>query len=751
VPEPERIEGREFVVEIDRERGVARVVDKVEGREYVLSPADAYGWLTDLEREKPRTHGEKVRLLEERLKRVESAPAPEEEKLEVEVRAKPPKPERAEVEVEARPPEEERLEVEVEARPEGLPPPRPVRAGMRRIREERAGEWRLEAYGRGEEPELFVLRHPRFGEYELLPEELEEVEERVRVESMRRALAPEDVAGIVEGVLEEERVRPAPPPPAPPERVERAAEELRERLVEIEEAGRAEEVPVEAAERVVPVETAGAPEEVPVEAARPPPRAVRERRVLTVPTPRGPERWEVETYRVEGRPGGVQYAFKRAPTGERVVEIRDLATGRSITVPLYAYRVAVERKLEEMAKRGLKPDPALAKASPDILRLAAVEWLKPEELKRLERAWRAPPSPLRAVEEAKRRAGAAPGRVARAVRAGFSGLLAARMPPARALRTLAALATYSSAAVAVGLLAGFVEGALVRAAEGLPDFAAPLAFLLYLLSWALSGLFSGVYLLALMATHVLVASALLVATRMARSGAEWAEYGRGRRGVSRVVDLFAWTVLSAVLALTARGVWVPLLAGFVADALFAVAVALAPVVSIALALALLLLFLLFLLAAALSRLGELGQLASKLLFLLLAGPLLPYAGFIVQLWALARAALAAWEAADAALALLLALVSLVRWVAPPLAAAAMAAVWVIFGLIASGSRDWRWFRIPLAATAALAVAGTGLDRDWAARAAVDLFRAAGEQLGSAGMVRVAGFYEWLLSLVGVRV
>jgi hypothetical protein len=217
-----------------------------------------------------------------------------------------------------------------------------------------------------------------------------------------------------------------------------------------------------------------------------------------------------------------------------------------------------------------------------------------------------------------------------------------------------------------------------------------------------------------------------------------------------VVDLFAWTVLSAVLALTARGVWVPLLAGFVADALFAVAVALAPVISTALALALLLLFLLFLVAAALSRLGELGQLASKLLLLVVAGPLLPYAGLVVQLWALARLALTAWEAADAALALLLALASLVKWVAPPLAAAVMAAVWVIFGLVASGSRDWRWFRIPLAATAALAVAGTGMDRDWAAGAAIDLFRAVGQQLGAAGMVRVADFYAWLLSLVGVR-
>jgi hypothetical protein len=197
-------------------------------------------------------------------------------------------------------------------------------------------------------------------------------------------------------------------------------------------------------------------------------------------------------------------------------------------------------------------------------------------------------------------------------------------------------------------------------------------------------------------------------------------------------------------------VWVPLLTGFVADAMFAVMVALAPVVSIALALALLFLFLLFLVAAALSRLGELGQLASKLLLLVVAGPILPYAGFIVQLWALARMALAAWETADAALALLLALVSLLKWVAPPLAAAAMAAIWVIFGLVASGSRDWRWFRIPLAATAALAVAGTGMDRDWAAGAAIQLFKAAGEQLGAAGMVRAADFYAWLLSLVGVK-
>jgi len=48
------------------------------------------------------------------------------------------------------------------------------------------------------------------------------------------------------------------------------------------------------------------------------------------------------------------------------------------------------------------------------------------------------------------------------------------------------------------------------------------------------------------------------------------------------------------------------------------------------------------------------------------------------------------------------------------------------------------------------VAGTGLDRDWAASAAIQLFRAAGEQLGAAGMARAADLYAWLLSLVGVR-
>lgn len=690
--EPERIEGREFLVEIDRRRGVARIVDKVEGREYVLSPADAYGWFSDLEREKPATHEEKVRLLEKRLRRAKP------EKVEVEVKAKPPKEEKVEV------------EVEVEAKPEELPPPRPTRAGMRRIREERAGEWRLEAYGRGEEPELFVLRHPRFGVYELLPEELEEVEERVRVESMRRALKPEDVAEIVEGVLEEGRARPAPPPPAPPERAERAAGRLREKLVEVEEAGRAAEVPVEVAERVVPVEAAGAPEEVRVERAF---------------TPEG----ELEIVKARDV---IEYMYRTLPTGEKVVEIRNRTTGEGAVVPLEAYRRALARVA---AETGL---PArLAKARGELLRYA-VE-LTPKEWRRVYGELARPTlRPKEAVAAARREVARAPGRVAGAVRAGFSGLLAARMPPARALRSLAMLVTYGSVAVAVGLLGGFLEGALARAAEGLPPPAAPLAWLLSLLAWLLSYLYGGVYLLALMATHVLVASALLVATRMARSGA------------SRVVDLFAWTVLSAVLALTARGVWVPLVTGFVADAVFAVAVALAPVASIALALALLLLFLLFLVAAALSRLGELGQLASKLLLLVVAGPLLPYAGLVVQLWALARLALTAWEAADAALALLLALASLVKWAAPPLAAAVMAAVWVIFGLIASGSRDWRWFRIPLAATAALAVAGTGLDRDWAASAAIQLFKAVGQQLGAAGMVRVADFYAWVLSLVGVR-
>ena len=708
MPEPERIEGREFLVEIDREKGVARVVDKVEGREYVLSPADVYGWLTDLERERPRTHEEKVRLLEKRLKREEKPP----EELEVEVRAKPPE-ERVEVEISAKPPEE-RVEVEVEARPEELPPPRPARAGMRRIREERAGEWRLEAYGRGETPELFVLKHPRFGTYELTPEELRLLEERVRIESMRRALRPRDVAEIVEEVVEGARAgaRRAPPPPPV---AEKAAERLRERLVEVEEVRRREEVPVEVAERVVPVEVAGAPEEVQVE------------RVLV---PEG----DLEIVKARDV---IEYMYRTLPTGERVVEITNRTTGERAVVPLEAYRRALARVA---AETGLPT--RLAKARRELLRYA-VE-LAPMEWRRAYRELARPTlRPREAVAAARREIARAPRRAAGAVRAGFAGLLAARMPPARALGSLAMLVTYGSVAVAVGLLAGYLEGALARAAEGLPPPAAPLAWLLAFLAWLLSHLFGGVYLLALMATHALVASALLVATRMARSGAE-------RGGASRAVDLFAWTVLSAVLALTARGVWVPLLAGFAADAAFAVAVALAPVVSMALALALLLLFLLFLVAAALSRLGELGQLASRLLLLVVAGLLLPHAGLVVQLWALARMALTAWEAADAALALLLALASLVKWVAPPLAAAALAAVWVIFGLVASGSRDWRWFRIPLAATAALAVAGTGMDRDWAARAAVDLFRAAGEQLGAAGMVRVAGFYEWLLGALGVK-
>jgi len=712
--ETERLEGREFLVEIDRRRGVARVVDKVEGREYVLSPADVYAWFGELEERKPKTHEEKVRLLEKRLKR---ARAPKPEKVEVEVKAKPPREEKLEVEIRARPPKEERAEVEVEA----LPPPRPVRVGMRRIREGRAGEWRLEAYGRGEEPELFVLRHPRFGEYELLPEELEEVEERVRTESMRRSLRPEDVVEIVEEVVEGARVGAKRAPPPPPE-AERAAERLREKLVEVEEVGGREEVPVEVAERVVPVEAAGAPAEVRVE------------RVERVFTPEG----ELEIVKARDV---IEYMYRTLPTGERAVEIRNRTTGERAVVPLEAYRRALARVV---AETGLPV--RLAKARGELLKYA-VE-LTPREWRRTYRELARPTvRPREAVAAARREVARAPGRVARALRSGFAGLLAARMPPARALKALTMLVVYSGAAIATGLLAGYVEGMLAKTAEELAAFAAPLAFLLYLLSLALSGLFGGVYLVALMATHVLVASALLTATRMARSGAE---YGGKRGKVSRVVDLFAWTVLSAVLALTARGVWVPLLAGFAADALFAVAVALAPVAAIALALAFLFLFLAFLVAGMLSKLGELGQLAAKLLLLVVAGPILPYVGIIVQLWALARLTEEAWEATDAALALLLALASLLNWLAPPLVAAVMAAVWVVFGLVASGSRDWRWFRIPLAATAALAVAGTGMDRDWAARAAIDLFRAAGEQLGAEGMVRAAGFYAWVLSLVGVR-
>jgi len=476
---------------------------------------------------------------------------------------------------------------------------------------------------------------------------------------------------------------------------------------------------------------------------RPPqPYVASERKSYTVETPYGRQKVVEETYKVGTRPG-MQYTFKTLPTGEKVVEIKDLATGRSITVPEYAYEAAVKKKMEELSRQGLKPDQALAKASPDILRLAALEFLTPKELKQLEKAWRLPLHPIAAAEQAKREVGSVPSRVTSALKRGFKSLLWAGMPPKAALNALTMVIAYSAAAVAVGLLGGYIEGKLAAMA---PPY---LGWLFQVFAWALSGLYSILYLCSLMATHVLVASALLVTTRMIRSGAEWAEYAKKTK-IPRTVDLFAWTVMSAVLAITVKGIWVPLILGFVADALFSVVVAFTPLFTLVLMLALAIFFLIYLLAGVASRMGNAGELFTNLVLFVLVAPILPFIGMVIQLWALARLVEKAWEATDAALALMLALMSLLAWLAPPLIAAVMATIWVIFGLIASGSKDWRWFRIPLAVTATYAVSQAGWDRDWAASTAIELFKAIGQQLGAQGMVRTADFYAWLLSMLNVK-
>jgi len=474
----------------------------------------------------------------------------------------------------------------------------------------------------------------------------------------------------------------------------------------------------------------------------PQPHVTSEKKAYTVETPYGRQKVVEETYKMGARPG-MQYTFKTLPTGEKVVEIKDLATGRSITVPEYAYKAAVAKKMEELSRQGLTPDQALAKASPDILRLAALEFLTPKELKQLEKAWELPFHPIAAVEQAKREVGSVPRRVTSALQRGFKSLLWAGLPPKAALNALMMVIAYSAAAVAVGLLGGYIEGKLTAMA---PSF---LGWLFQLLAWALSGLYSILYLCALMATHVLVASALLVTTRMIRSGVEWAEYGKKGR-LPRTVDLFAWTVMSAVLAITVKGIWIPLILGFMADALFSVIVTFTPLFMLVLMLALAIFFLIYLLVGMASRMGDTGELFTNLVLFFLVAPILPFIGIVIQLWALARLVEKAWEATDAALALMLALMSLLAWLAPPLISAVMAAIWIIFGLIASGSKDWRWFRIPLAATAAYAVSQAGWDRDWAASTAIELFKTIGQQLGAQGMVRIADFYAWLLSVLNVK-
>jgi len=765
VPEPERLEGREFLVEIDRRRGVARVVDKVEGREYVLSPIDVYEWFEEMRKREPRTHEEKVRLLEKHLKRVEKRPPeggegrpPPEERaaegeregfeMELEARA----PEKFELEVKAKKPKEEKHEIVVggggapppspppppppppETPPEGgegglpfglvgAPEARPLRPPREPSREvARIGEWKVESYRPepGAPPSRVVLSHPRYGRFELKPEEVPAAAQALRTAAglaRRGMLEPGMEVALLREALERAR-REKPILPAKPSGVD---------VESIENALRA----IEVRRGTVPL-YAGRPATLVVYEWREPemPRV----RFEAYASPEQPERF------------GVIYRWWETPAGERFVDIVDPRTYESVTVPPAVLKRAVERKAEELRRMGLPPD--LARASPDVLRYAKEELLA-AAIKEEERARRAREAAAR--ERARRLSrglGAAQRTAASLARAGFGALVEAQLPAPAAMRALLRLTVYGGIAAGVGFVGGWIERYLLEAAKGLMGAAPELGAALALVAWILSWLYSGVYLVALMALHILVAGALLVATRMVRSQLETWEYGRRRRGPPRMVDLIAWTAISAVVAATARAVWVPVVFAYVAGALYAGLVAMLPLLALAATLLALALLAIVALAAALSKAGWSGL--GNALLAVLGGPLLPVAGFLVQLHSAAQLAEAAWMSSDIALAVLLALAGALARIAEPLAAAAMAAVWVVFGLIASGSRDWRWFRVPLAATAAYAVVKAGWGGDWAARAAIDLFRAAGEQLGSMGMVRVAGFYEWLLEALGVR-
>lgn len=325
----------------------------------------------------------------------------------------------------------------------------------------------------------------------------------------------------------------------------------------------------------------------------------------------------------------------------------------------------------------------------------------------------------------------------RRIKEGFTALISARYRPTTILYGLAKVVTFASLAIAVGVLGGWIEGQLNSFVQSTPKELYPFVAIIQLVAWALSGLYQGLYLLALMAAHAMIATAILAATRLGRS--RWA-----------LVDLVAWTVLSAVYATTAQAAWIPLLSGFAGEALFAVLVALSPMVVTLLGIALLVFFLL-LTGWFKGALGEVGEAFGKLLTIVVFGPLLPLVGGAVQLYSLGRLTEEAWKCSDVAVAVLIALLSIVVRFAQPLAAAVLAGVWIIFGLVASASRDWSWFRIPLAATAAFIIVSQGLDSDLPAYVAVQSFKALGQQLNAPGMVKAATFYEGLLEMTGAKV
>jgi len=342
-----------------------------------------------------------------------------------------------------------------------------------------------------------------------------------------------------------------------------------------------------------------------------------------------------------------------------------------------------------------------------------------EKPARAKRAKKREPTAAEAARAAVRESGRLAARASRA-------LVEQRPTPTAVLKGLTNVVVYGFIAAGVGLTAAVAEGVLWRA-----------GLLGALLAALFSLLFQAVYLPAILAGHLLIASTLLAATRLAKAGGgRW----RGRRWVASVVDLTAWTVLSAALAATARAVWIPLTVGFVADALLMVLTALAPVVATAVLVIGAIIILLLLLSRSLQSAWGAA----------IAAPFIPFLGPPIQLWSLARLAHAVWSSTDAALALLIAIVGVVARFAEPLAALALAGLWVVFGMVASASKDWRWFRIPLAASAAFAIVARGWGYDWAARATIDAFTAAAQQLNAPGLARAATLYRNLLEWLGTK-
>ena len=343
-----------------------------------------------------------------------------------------------------------------------------------------------------------------------------------------------------------------------------------------------------------------------------------------------------------------------------------------------------------------------------------------------------------AYREAVRAAKALPGyyrrKVVRAVREVERG---AR--PERVVKELQWVIGWSSLAVAVGALAAYIEG-LVRGVE-LPVIGA----IARLLAEAYSALYFPLYFNMVLVLHALAATVLLSITKVVRS------YGYRRT----VVDMLFWTVFAAAVAAVNRAAWLPFILGFAAWGLFAVAVAFAPILAVLLILAALVLLLLVGLAyyagkEAGTPVDVLVSGASKLLLAVVGGPVLALVGGPIQFFAVAKMVDRAWEFSDVPLAFLVALFSLMQWLAPPLVATVLAGVWLFFGTVAAAAREWKWLRIPLAATVVHAMNLTGNNYDVAASAAVEAAKWLGDVTGSEGISRAADLYAWLISVAGAR-